>query len=119
LADCRNFFITINVKYPHFQKLPAKETVMFKKKPKSPPAGAAGGIEVLRVLAMPDGGQEVRLQTAWEEPAAWGLLLVDVARHVAKAYANAGHDEAETLARIRQFFDAEWSHPTDTPTQLS
>jgi hypothetical protein len=48
------------------------------------------------------------------DPAVWGIALVDVARHVAKAYAlNFDMSESESLARIRQVFDAEWHHPTE------
>jgi hypothetical protein len=50
---------------------------------------------------------------------AWGLLLADVARHAAKAYANEGHNPADVLARIRQLLDAEFANPTDTPIQLT
>jgi len=45
-------------------------------------------------------------------------MLVDVARHVAKAYAKEGRNEAEVLHRIRDLFDAEWSDSTDTPQDL-
>jgi hypothetical protein len=44
-----------------------------------------------------------------------GLLRVDVARHVALAYAREGRDHGATLARIRQLFDAEWSDPLMNP----
>ncbi|HTF33360.1 MAG TPA: DUF5076 domain-containing protein [Myxococcota bacterium] len=77
-----------------------------------------GAIEVLRVWAAPDGPQQVSLRTKWEDPGAWGLMLVDVARHVAKAYAKEGRNEAEVLHRIRDLFDAEWSDSTDTPQDL-
>jgi hypothetical protein len=46
-------------------------------------------------------------------------MLVDVARHAAKAYAKEGQDPEVVLARIRQIFDAEWSSPTDTPQDIS
>ena len=46
-------------------------------------------------------------------------VLVTVARHAAQAYAREGHDPAAVLAEIREAFDAEWSHPTDSPTDLS
>jgi hypothetical protein len=46
-------------------------------------------------------------------------MLADIARHAAKAYGNEGADEVEVLERIRQFLDAEFSEPTDTPKQLS
>jgi hypothetical protein len=60
---------------------------------------------------------EVALQTAHPDPAAWGLALVDIARHAAKAYAlNGTLQEDAALARIKQAFDAEWSSPTYVPT---
>jgi hypothetical protein len=46
------------------------------------------------------------------------LLLADVARHAAKAFANEGADEAETLAGIRQFLEAEFATPTSEATQM-
>lgn len=73
--------------------------------------------ELARVWAA-RGEQHVSLDpAAWSDPAAWGLLLVDLARHVAKAYEQTqGRDSSEVLARIREAFDAEWDAPTDTPT---
>lgn len=68
--------------------------------------------EVLRVWAARKTGQQLTLRTHWNEPGAWGLLLVDVARHVARAYQREGHDGDAVLQRIRQAFDAEWSRPT-------
>ena len=33
------------------------------------------------------GGQHVALDASvWEDPAAWGIALVDLARHIARAY---------------------------------
>lgn len=44
----------------------------------------------------------------WPDPAAWGVLLGEMARHVASMYAEAdGHDAAATLARIRAGLDTE------------
>jgi hypothetical protein len=52
----------------------------------------------------------------WDDPSAWGILLADVARHVADAqFRMAGHNPKETLAKIRRLFEAEFSRPTDTP----
>jgi hypothetical protein len=76
-------------------------------------------VEVLRVWAAPGQPQQVCLSTTWTAPAAWGLLMVDVARHAAQAYAREGHDPAVVLAEIREAFDVEWFHPTDSPTDLS
>lgn len=76
-------------------------------------------IEVLRVWAVPDGPNQVILRTTWEESGAWGLLLVDVARHAANAYAREGLDPNVVLARIRELFDVEWNNPTDTPQDIT
>jgi hypothetical protein len=46
------------------------------------------------------------------------LLLADIARHAAKAYADEGHNADEVLARIQQLMNAEFSRPTDEPIQL-
>ena len=79
----------------------------------------AKAVEVLRVWAAPGSPQQLRLRTTWKDAGAWGLMLVDVARHAAKAYAKEGQDPEVVLARIRQMFDAEWSSPTDTPQDIS
>ena len=76
-------------------------------------------VEVLRVWAVPGEPQELVLKTTWKDPGAWGLVLVDIARHASKAYANEGRDQSEVIARIRQSFEAEFSNPTDEPVQLS
>ncbi len=82
----------------------------------TPPPNAknAGAVEVLRVWAEPGAAQQLVLQTTWKEPGAWGLLLADVARHAAKAYAAEGVPEAQALDRILQLFRAELAAPTDT-----
>jgi hypothetical protein len=52
----------------------------------------------------------------WKDPRAWGILLADVARHVANAYQESeGQDRAATLKNIRQLFNAELDKPTDDP----
>ncbi len=70
--------------------------------------------EILRVWAS-RGDQTFALRPdVWDDPAAWGILLVDVARHVAAGLAaKSGADEQATLARIREGFDVEWEAPTD------
>ena len=51
---------------------------------------------------------------AFEEPDMWGLLLVDIARHAARAYASeSGYTEDEALQRIVDMFEAEIARPTD------
>ena len=52
---------------------------------------------------------------AFDEPDMWGLLLVDIARHAARAYAReSDYTEDEALARIIDMFEAEIARPTDT-----
>ena len=50
------------------------------------------------------------------ERIAWGILLTDVARHVADAlYGSKGWDKAETIREIRRVFNAELDAPTAEP----
>ena len=76
--------------------------------------GAERAQEVLRAWVA-DGGLVCALQPdAWENTAAWGLLLADLARHVADATRELkGVDAAVTLAGIRAMFEAELDAPTD------
>lgn len=76
-------------------------------------------VELLRVWAAPGRPQQLTLRTTWKDPGAWGLLLADIARHAAQAYAREGQETAEVLRRIRELFDAEWSSPTDDPKDLT
>ena len=70
-------------------------------------------MEIARVWIV-DGDQHVVLtQNLWRDPASWGLMLADLARHVANAYEAQGHGREFVLQRIREAFEAEWSHPTD------
>jgi len=72
--------------------------------------------EVLRAFVI-DGGLSIAFSRAFEEPDVWGMLLVDVARHAARAYAReANYTEEEALARIVEMFEAEIARPTDTGT---
>ena len=79
-----------------------------------PPAALEqGGVEVLRAVII-DGGLHVSLRRAFDDPEAWGMLIADVARHVARIYAKEKNmSEDETLARIRGIFEAEMDSPTD------
>ena len=54
---------------------------------------------------------------AFDEPDVWGMLLVDVARHAARAYARESEfTEDEALRRIVEMFEAEIARPTDMGT---
>ena len=98
---------------------------MFGKRPSNqvleppPLASSRDAVEIIRVWAAPNDAQQITLRTNWSDPAAWGLLLVDIARHASLAYEREGRDPAETLARIREGFDAEWSSATDEPKDLT
>ncbi len=54
----------------------------------------------------------------WKDPRAWGLLLVDLAKHVANAYAQNGEEKQAVYDRIIEGFMAEYSHATDDPKPL-
>jgi hypothetical protein len=78
--------------------------------------GREDATEVLRAFVL-DGGLSIAFQRAFEEPDIWGLLLVDVARHAARAYAReSDYSEEEALQRIVEMFEAELARPTDTGT---
>jgi hypothetical protein len=70
-------------------------------------------VEVLRAFVL-DGGLSIAFTRAFDEPDMWGLLLVDIARHAARAYAReSGYTEDEALTRIVDMFEAEIARPTD------
>ncbi|PZA12033.1 DUF5076 domain-containing protein [Rhodopseudomonas palustris] len=76
--------------------------------------GREDAIEVLRAFVL-DGGLSIAFMRAFEEPEMWGLLLVDIARHAARAYArDSDYTEDDALERIVEMFEAELSRPTDT-----
>ena len=72
-------------------------------------------IEVLRVWAT-KGDQHFVIQTSvWDDPAAWGILFVDLAKHVARAYQDStGQEFGAILARVKEGSDAEWEFDTDS-----
>lgn len=84
-----------------------------------PPQAVKSGpsFELVRVWVA-DGDQHVSVATnVWEDPAAWGIMMVDLARHVANAYARThGMRQLDVLERIKEGFDAEWREPTDEPS---
>ena len=51
------------------------------------------------------------------EPLGWGILLTDVARHVANAlHEQKGWKKDETIREIRRVFNAELDSPTAEPS---
>jgi hypothetical protein len=85
----------------------------------APPESARDkdAVEVLRGWIV-GGGLSVSLHPmAFGGPATWGILLVDVARHVARACEDQGHGTyAGNLAEIRELLEAEFAKPTDLGT---
>jgi hypothetical protein len=75
----------------------------------APALADPAAVELARVWVA-GGDQHVSLAVGvWEDPAAWGIMLVDLARHVAQAYAqDQGGDVDQILSRVREGFDAEW-----------
>ncbi len=76
-----------------------------------------GSFEVLRVW-IAEQGQHVSIRSgAWEDPFAWGIVLADLARHIALAHSlqNKGVDKDAFLERLLEGFSAEIDTPTDEP----
>ena len=73
--------------------------------------------ELLRVWITNE-AQHVSIRSdVWDDPRAWGIMLADLARHVANAYhQNTGADPNAVLHPSRDFFDAEVGSPTDEPS---
>jgi hypothetical protein len=80
--------------------------------------GRDDATEVLRAFVL-DGGLSIAFQRAFEEPDMWGMLLVDIARHAARAYSReSDFTEEEALSRIVEMFEAEIARPTDMGTTV-
>ena len=78
-----------------------------------PAAMEQGGTEVLRAVIV-GGALHISLRRAFDDPEAWGMLMADLTRHVARIYATEMNmREEETIARVRGIFDAEMDAPTD------
>ncbi len=75
--------------------------------------GRNDAVEVLRAFVV-DGGLSIAFTRAFEEPDMWGMLLVDIARHAARAFSRETDlSEHEALARIVDMFQAELARPSD------
>lgn len=73
--------------------------------------------EVLRAWVA-NGGLVCALRPeSWPDASNWGIVLADVARHLANAVHDLNGDEpAVTVEQIRKLFNAELANPTDEPT---
>lgn len=74
---------------------------------------AERSMELLRVWIVDKHQEFVLSPNLWKDPGSWGLLLVDLAKHVALCYESQGHSKEDSLERIKAAFDAEWSVSTD------
>jgi hypothetical protein len=73
---------------------------------------AAQKAEMARIW-IADGEQIVIISPRiWDDPGAWGLMLVDMAKHIADAYAEKGHDAQHALSLIKSAMEAEWESST-------
>jgi hypothetical protein len=80
----------------------------------TPPAGDHPTIEVLRVWIAKQELQCSLQVDVLPDPADWGLLLADVARHIARAVEEVdGKSAEETLAQIRGGFEKELDKPAE------
>jgi hypothetical protein len=72
-----------------------------------PAANERGGIEVLRTAVI-DGELHLTLRPLFDNPNDWGRMFAEVARQVARVYAQQKRiDESEALERITTAFDTE------------
>jgi hypothetical protein len=81
-----------------------------------PPQAASsdGGREILRAWVVEQSLHCSLRPTAWDDPSAWGVVLADVAKHVANAlHEERGASVEDTLDSIRYMFNAEMLNPTD------
>lgn len=76
-----------------------------------------GSFELLRIWVA-NRGQHVSLKSGvWEDPFTWGIMLADLAGHIANSFDRQNPTERqEIVERIRAGFDAEMDSPTDQPT---
>jgi hypothetical protein len=73
--------------------------------------------EIARIWVAEKAERVSLLIGSWDDPVAWGIVLADLARHVANGYEQDKRlDRSETLRRIRAAMTAELDDPTDNPT---
>lgn len=73
-----------------------------------------GAREILRVWSGEDAQRFALRVDVWNDPASWGILFVDLARHIANAYAQKYNaDPEQILSQVKAGIDAEWENPSD------
>ena len=79
------------------------------------PVGAKelGGNEILRAAMVGD-SLRISLGRGFEDPISWGIVLADIAHHVARMFEQEGVcSEKDALHRIGNVFTVEMGGPTD------
>jgi hypothetical protein len=73
-------------------------------------------VELLRLWTSST-GERIVLRVDTMVPAAWGIILVDIAKHIAHAYERQGKTTANAaFAEVIQGFIAELGQATDSPS---
>jgi hypothetical protein len=84
-----------------------------------PGAKKFGGVEVLRA-GVAEQNLTMSIRRAFDDPAAWGVLLATAGRQVARIYATeTGAKEDEVCARILASFQAEMNSTEDPGTMTA
>ena len=77
----------------------------------------SGGVEIIRAWVAEKGLHVSLSPNVWKDPAAWGIALADVIRHLADAYKKSQDlNKEEVVQRILAGINAEIGSPTDEPT---
>jgi hypothetical protein len=76
-------------------------------------------IEIARMWVA-HGEQHVAIRVGvWKKPEAWGIVLADLAKHLASAYEqHVGLNRDATLEQIKAKFEAEMNSLTEDPTRF-
>jgi hypothetical protein len=83
-----------------------------------PPAAVEDpkSFEIVRVWVAYKNQHVTLMADIWPDPAAWGIMLADLARHVVNSYGDKPIDErARILRRIVEGFSVEIDSPSDQP----
>jgi len=101
--------------------IPSAQATRSSKELQKPPIAMQNenAVEVLRVWSVPKGPNQFVIEPLWDDAGYWGIMLVDIARHVAKAHARRyGGEENQALGRIGQLFAVEWQQPTSPAEEV-
>jgi Domain of unknown function (DUF5076) len=83
------------------------------------PRGVAGDPKAFELMRawVAQGELHVSLQMGgWDDPTAWGVVLADMVRHVARFYAEKKRlDPEETMERVRDAMDGELDGEDEEP----